>query len=80
MNNLIAFEPGKSYFMRSVCDHECIWTYNVVARTARFVTLVDQRSKEHVRAGVRVWEGVEQCMPLGSYSMAPRLCADKVTS
>lgn len=33
------FEVGKTYNMTSICDHNCIWTYTVTARTAQTMTL-----------------------------------------
>ena len=68
------FEPGKQYSMRSPCDHECVWTYKVLKRTAKQVTLVD-RNGEEKRCGIRVWNGEEVCSPLGRYSMSPVLSA-----
>lgn len=33
------FEVGKEYNVRSICNHDCIWTYKVIKRTAKTVTL-----------------------------------------
>ena len=35
------FELNKTYKMRSICDHECIWTYEVIERTAQTITITD---------------------------------------
>lgn len=70
------FSPGATYAARSACDHECVWTFTVVKRTAKFVTLVDKWG-EIVRVGVRVWNGIEFCSPLGVYSMSPSLSAER---
>ena len=35
------FEIGKAYSMRSICDHDCVWTYTVTARTAKTITISD---------------------------------------
>lgn len=35
------FEIGKTYSMRSICDHDCVWTYTVTARTAKTITISD---------------------------------------
>ena len=40
------FEIGKHYYMRSVCDHECVWKYEVVARTSKQVTLKETSGNE----------------------------------
>jgi len=71
------FKINTTYQMRSACDHNCIWTAKVIKRTAKFVTLEVSGEKELVRCGVFVYENVECCKPLGSYSMCPILRADK---
>ena len=71
------FEIGKSYYMRSACDHECIWTYEVIARTAQMITLKDGHGKV-TKCRVSKWSrNAEEVRPLGSYSMAPVLMADR---
>ena len=37
------FEIGKTYSMRSICDHDCVWTYTVTARTAK--TIRDEQNQ-----------------------------------
>lgn len=73
------FEVGKQYYMSSVCDHNCVWTYDVTDRTAKTVTLqpVSQHPEKPIKRRVYEFEGVERVKPLGSYSMAPILRADK---
>ena len=70
------FEVGKSYSMRSACDHECIWTYKVIKRTKSTITLKSDRG-EVQRCRVKVSEilGAECCQPLGRFSMSPILRA-----
>lgn len=70
-----AFETGKTYSTRSICDHDCIFRFSVVRRTAKTITF-NYHGKEQTR-GVRVVEGVEYCSPLGRYSMSPTIQADK---
>lgn len=76
------FEIGKEYSMRSICDHNCRWTYEVIARTAKMVTLrdVDNGSikKCRILADISKWAQAESVKPLGSYSMAPTLRAEEV--
>lgn len=74
-----AFKVGSIYSMRSVCDYNCIWSYEVVSRTAKRVKLAEigKLHTEILTRGLSVYEGVEQCSPLGSYSMSPILGADK---
>lgn len=71
------FESGKTYSMRSACDHECIWTYTVTARTASTITL-DDGSKEikcRIIKALSEMDNRECVRPLGNYSMAPILRA-----
>lgn len=73
-----AFKVGKTYSCKSPCDQNCVWSFEVVSRTAKRVTLrgnfmaggVENRS-----FGVKIWDGAETVKPLGSYSMAPTLRA-----
>lgn len=71
------FEIGKTYSMRSICDHECEWTYTVIARTAQTITISDGREEKRCRVckGISEMNGQEIIFPLGQYSMAPRLRA-----
>lgn len=34
------FEVGKTYYSRSICDNECIFTIKVVKRTEKSVTYI----------------------------------------
>lgn len=75
------FEVGKKYTMRSVCDYNCTWTFQVVKRTAATVTLkgdfMNGVKVKTCRINKKLAEtfGEESVMPLGSYSMAPILSA-----
>lgn len=69
------FQVGKTYTTRSACDYECIFSFKVIKRTAKFVTL-ENHVGAIIRAGVKMHEGIERCYPLGNYSMAPRISAD----
>lgn len=63
------FETGKSYICRSVCDHDCVWTFTVAKRTTSSIwILVDG---EMVRRSVTVYDGNEIAYPFGKFSMAP---------
>lgn len=80
------FEVGKKYYMRSICDYDCVWTYQVVSRTAGTVVLQQVRNGEaygdeaRFRINRKRTEmlGAECVMPTGTYSMAPSLHADNV--
>lgn len=43
------FEVGKTYNMTSICDHNCIWTYTVTARTAQTITITDGKNVQKCR-------------------------------
>jgi len=73
------FEVGKEYSMRSVCDHDCVWTFKVIARTAKTITVVgighSLCGQFRINGKVSEWAGRETVYPLGRYSMAPVLRA-----
>ena len=79
--NLVKFEVGKTYSTRSACDWDTIFSYTVVARTAKTITIENKhlhRSKRGVKAD---YDGIaEACYPEGRYSMCPVIKADRELS
>lgn len=73
------FQVGKAYRCSSICDHNCVWTFVVVARTDKSVTFRDEDGKVF-RKKVGLWNGAETCRPLGRYSFAPVLTAEKLVA
>lgn len=73
-NIITTFRPGSTYDTGGCSDY--VWTFTVVSRTARFMVLEDEDGRTR-RVGVRVSGDREVAMPLGSYSMAPVLGADR---
>lgn len=73
------FEIGKKYLVRSVCDHNCVWTFEVIDRTAATVKLSDGKQVKTCRINKAYSEYInaETVFPLGKYSMCPVLSADK---
>lgn len=71
------FEVGKQYSMRSICNHDCVWTYTVTARTARTITITDGKEVKKcvVNQKASTYRNAETIFPLGRYSMAPMLTA-----
>ena len=71
------FEIGKEHRCRSICDHECVWTYKVVARTAQMITVTDgdEVKKLRIIKGLSEYRNAESVYPLGKYSMCPILSA-----
>ena len=76
---MTTFEIGKTYSMSSPCDHNCIWTYTVIARTAQTITLSDGKETKKCRINKMYSEynKAETVFPLGQYSMCPVLTAEK---
>ena len=72
---VVRFQVGHTYRTRSACDWDCIFSYTVVSRTAKFLTLDDGYQVR--RVGVRVWDGRETASPEGRYSMSPLITADR---
>ena len=73
------FEVGKAYSMRSPGDYNCIWSYIVKARTAQTITLQAGNEIKKCRVIKELSEvrGAESLLPLGKYSLAPILSAEK---
>ena len=71
------FEIGQTYTMRSICNHEAIWSYTVTARTAQTITLTDGKETKRCRISKAAtqYRDAETVYPLGQYSMAPSLTA-----
>ena len=67
------FEIGKTYSMRSICDHDCVLT----ARTAKTITISDGEKVQKCRIikAASEYRNAETVYPLGQYSMAPALTA-----
>lgn len=71
---ITSFEVGKTYKARSIGDYDCVYSFQVISRTATQVA-VKTYGRDPRRCKVRVQGGVECCSPLGKYSMAPVLFA-----
>lgn len=69
------FQVGTTYATRSICDHDCIHSFTIQARTAKTVT-INVHAKP-VRRGLTIWNDVEQFKPFGNYSMCAVISADR---
>jgi hypothetical protein len=69
------FIAGKTYATRSICDADMVIRETIVSRTAKTVKTASGKSFR-----VNEYDGVEFIKPWGSYSMAPRISADKVAA
>jgi len=68
------FEVGKTYATCSIGDHDMWFSFTILGRTAKQVTI-----KVHgkiVKRGLYIYAGVEQFRPHGSYSMCAIIGAD----
>jgi len=75
------FETGKTYAARSICNHDCVWEFKVLKRTAKRITLLDtQDGIERVKGITVDHTGGERVYPLGRYSMAPSITPDKIVA
>jgi hypothetical protein len=75
----VRFEQGRIYEMHWVTDHTLRTPRQVVARTPKTVTIRERAGGPTATRRIAVVDGVERCMPLGRYSMAPVLAADRPT-
>ena len=81
------FEVGQTYTARSIGDSDCVFEFEVVKRTAKFITISNAMFDGPKRVKVftlRDWfdennyqASFETAMPLGSYSMAPTIRSDR---
>ena len=71
------FEVGKQYKMKSICDSNCIWSYTVLSRTSKTITITDGDKTLKLRISQKTSEyrEAESVYPLGQYSMCPILSA-----
>lgn len=78
---MLKFEVGNIYACRSICNYDCVWYFKVVNRTKSTITILKDGEKNPVvkRINKQVSETLdaESVYPLGNYSMAPILSADK---
>jgi hypothetical protein len=62
-------QKGSILTATSSCDSNCKWTATVLERKGSFI--IANVQGEIVRKKVKVWNGEEYALLLGSYSMAP---------
>ncbi|MCP4336550.1 MAG: hypothetical protein GY679_01730 [Mycoplasma sp.] len=74
---MIRFEVGETYEGRFIGDYDNTFTYKIIKRTAKFVTIYCPMEKEEKRCKIYDRDGFEFIYPMGKYSMSPSLRADK---
>ena len=67
------FEVGKTYYTRSACNHDCVYSFKIMKRTEKSVTFTDAIGKQYRRkvCESHFGEREEIMYPYGHYSMAP---------
>lgn len=68
------FELNQTYSCRSICDYDCIFSFTILNRTAKTVTI--EVHGEQVRRGIQIHNDCEQFKPFGTYSMCAIISAD----
>ena len=66
-----AFEVGKTYYTRSACDHNCVFSFEVKSRTAKTVTLNKGYGNDYRKKIYTNDDGQEYTFPNGMHSMCP---------
>ena len=68
------FQVGKTYATRSICDYDTIFSFTIMSRTAKTVT-INVHGKT-VKRGLQFYNDIEQFKPHGTYSMCAVIGAD----
>lgn len=82
-SSLTKFEVGETYATRSIGDHECIYSFKIIRRTAKSVWIPSTKAMGPdkggltERRGLSSYNGVESFSPFGTYSFSPTITADK---
>lgn len=71
----IRFIEGAEYSTRSACDHNTVFNFTVIRRSAKFLTLL--HGGKPYRVGIKSHDGAEYALPFGTYSMAPVIRAER---
>ena len=74
------FEVGNTYKTRSICDYDCIFSWTVLKRTEKTLTLKEDTGEIKTRRIAINSEGIETCRPDGKYSMCPVIRANKMVN
>jgi hypothetical protein len=72
------FEPGKTYWTTSICDHNCVIEVKIISRTQKTVrAIVSGKPAKTFRPGN--YDGAECLLPWGRGSMMPIVDATDTT-
>ena len=79
-NQVAQFEVGKTYYTRSICNHDCIFSVKVIKRTAKTVVVLKDGEEKRCKIGLS-WNGKEETItPWGVYSMCPVIGASDIAA
>ena len=67
------FQVSQTYSTRSIGDYNCIFSFEILKRTAKSVWV--EVDGEVVRRAIIVWRDAETFKPFGTYSMCPIVTA-----
>jgi len=73
------FEINKTYSTRSICDSECVFSYIILKRTSKTVTIQSNNGEVktcRINKKLSEYKNVETILPEGNYSMAPIITAE----
>lgn len=76
-SKMASFKENTTYLGRFIGDADAALSVRVVKRTAKTVIFVHPHTGDETRAKVHIQEGYEFFFPLGMYSMAPVIRADR---
>ena len=68
-NTPTTMTAGSILTATSICDSNCTWTAKVISRKGDFITA--DLDGQLIRKKVKVWNGQEYVLLMGSYSMCP---------
>ena len=70
----------KTYYTRSICNHDCIFSVKVIKRTAKTVVVLKDGEEKRCKIGLS-WNGKEETItPWGVYSMCPVIGASDIAA
>lgn len=68
---MTSFETGRTYWTRSVCDHNCIIRVEVLKRTPKTITTTGGKTFR-----IFTYDSIEAVKPWGAGALMPILQAD----
>lgn len=76
MSNTIKFQAGTTYKMTFISDSDLKVPVKVIKRTEKSITIIESGKKVNRKIYTDM-QGIEYAYPLGLYSFAPSITADR---